>query len=226
MANLSNFVHRSSPPQPATGSPSLESLEFSIQDVIKLSEKRRRWRTLFAAPIQTNRNRLDTSAPWQTQLVAFLESTPAHVVTIILLLMDLTITVLELSSSLISCSLSANHKKGAKEVLYFHWVGIAILSLLSAKTVALAVGLGGLFLRQPGCIVDGVVAVVALVLEVVAERKGGGVIIVASLWRLVRVVESVFELSDDAIEGKIEAIVLELERVEEETRREKEQELR
>lgn len=87
------------------------------------------------------------------------------------------------------------------------------------------VGLGRSFFRRPGCVVDGVVAVVALVLEVAAERKGGGVIMVASLWRLVRVVESAFELSDDAIEVKIEEIVWELERMKEEVRREKEDEM-
>lgn len=69
---------------------------------------------------------------------------------------------------------------------------------------------------------DGVVAIVALILEAVAERKGGGVIMVASLWRLVRVVESAFEISDDVIEVKIEGIVWELERMKEEIRREKE----
>lgn len=69
---------------------------------------------------------------------------------------------------------------------------------------------------------DGVVAIVALILEAVAERKGGGLIMVASLWRLVRVVESAFEISDDVIEVKIEGIVWELERMKEEIRREKE----
>lgn len=88
------------------------------------------------------------------------------------------------------------------------------------KTAALVVGLGRSFFKRPGCIVDGVVVAVALVLEVAAERKGGGVITVASLWRLVRVVESAFELSDDAIEGKIEGTVWELERMKEEIRRE------
>lgn len=87
--------------------------------------------------------------------------------------------------------------------------------------MAQMVGLGRSFFGRPGCVVDGVVVVVALVLEVATELKGGGMIMVASLWRVVRVVESAFELSDDAIERKIEGIVRELERMKEEIRGER-----
>jgi len=48
----------------------------------------------------------------------------------------------------------------------------------------------------------------ALVLEVVAEGKGAGLLVVVSLWRVVRVVESAFELSNEAIKGQIEGIVM------------------
>ncbi|CAK9313756.1 unnamed protein product [Citrullus colocynthis] len=218
MAVLSNFLNLPSPAESATTAATttiIESLESSINDVMKLYERRRKWRALFAAP---NPNSIDTFSSWRVYLITFLESTPAHVVTIVLLIMDLIITVLELSSSLISCG---SHGKEEEKALYFHWVSIAILSFLSAKAAVLMVGLGRSFFRRPGRVVDGVVAVVALVLEVAAERKGGGVIMVASLWRLVRVVESAFELSDDAIEVKIEEIVWELERMKEEIRREK-----
>ncbi|XP_038886538.1 voltage-gated hydrogen channel 1 [Benincasa hispida] len=217
MAILSNFLNSTSPLQSATTTTTtIESLESSIHDVVKLYERRKKWRSLFVAP---NTNSIDTFSSWRVHLITLLESTPAHVITIVLLVMDLIITVLELSSSLISCG---SHGKEEEKMLYFHWVSIAILSFLSAKTTALMVGLGCSFFRRSGCVVDGVVAVVALVLEVAAERKGGGVIMMASLWRLVRVVESAFELSDDAIEVKIEEIVWELERMKEEIRRQKE----
>ena len=51
----------------------------------------------------------------------------------------------------------------------------------------------------------------ALVLEVVAEGKGAGLLVVVSLWRVVRVVESAFELSNEAIKGQIKGIVMQFE---------------
>uniref|UniRef100_A0A2N9GZR0 Uncharacterized protein n=1 Tax=Fagus sylvatica TaxID=28930 RepID=A0A2N9GZR0_FAGSY len=81
------------------------------------------------------------------------------------------------------------------------------------------VGLGSSFFRRPGYVLDGAVLMGALVLEVFLERKGGGLLVVVSLWRVVRVVESAFELSDEAIEAQIEAIVSQFEALREENRR-------
>lgn len=66
---------------------------------------------------------------------------------------------------------------------------------------------------------DAVVVAGALVLEGFLERKGGGLLVVVSLWRIVRVIESAFELSDDAIEAQIEGIVGQFEVLKEENRR-------
>lgn len=66
---------------------------------------------------------------------------------------------------------------------------------------------------------DAVVVAGALVLEGFLERKGGGLLVVVSLWRIVRVVESAFELSDDTIEAQIEGIVGQFEGLKEENRR-------
>ncbi|KAH7571579.1 hypothetical protein ACOSP7_014258 [Xanthoceras sorbifolium] len=97
------------------------------------------------------------------------------------------------------------------EQVWYHWVGIAILALLLAKTAALAVGLGGAFFRRPGYVVDGVVLIGAVILEGFIERKGGGLLMVVSLWRVLRVVESAFELSDETIEAQIEGVICQLE---------------
>ena len=137
-------------------------------------------------------------------------------IAILLLLLDLIFTILELSSSLLSCPPNTN--KQIKKVWY-HWVGIAILSMLSARIVALAVGLGRSFFRRPGYVVDSVVLMVALVLEAFLEGRGGGLLVVVSLWRVLRVVESAFELSDEAIEAQIKVIVSQFEAVREENRR-------
>lgn len=103
--------------------------------------------------------------------------------------------------------------------LCFHWIGIGILSLLSAKTIAMLVGLGFSFFKHPGHVVDGVVAIGALFMEAFMERRGGGLLIVVSLWRVIRVVESVFELSDEAIEAQIAGIVCQFEALRDENMR-------
>lgn len=73
--------------------------------------------------------------------------------------------------------------------------------------MALAVAIGKSFFRQPGCVMDGALAIVALILQVLLERKGTGFIVVVSLWRVLRVVETAFEISDEAIEVQIEGII-------------------
>lgn len=93
------------------------------------------------------------------------------------------------------------------------------MCMLSARTVALALALGSSFFRRPGYVVDGAVVIGALVLEVFFGRKGGGLLVVVSLWRVVRVVESAFELSDEAIEALVAGIVCQFEALREENRR-------
>lgn len=86
--------------------------------------------------------------------------------------------------------------------------------------MALAVGLGmAKFLKRPGYVVDGGVLMGALVLETFLEKKGGGFLVVVSLWRVVRVIESAFELSDEAIEAQIEGIVCQFVALSEENKR-------
>ncbi|KAK9932825.1 hypothetical protein M0R45_020047 [Rubus argutus] len=104
----------------------------------------------------------------------FLESTPVHAVSLGLLVIDLIFTILELSSSLLvtGCRPKDNNNKTTEEIWY-HWVGISILALLSAKTVALAVGLGSTFFRRPDYVIDGIVLIGALGLEVFFRKDRG-----------------------------------------------------
>lgn len=81
------------------------------------------------------------------------------------------------------------------------------------------VALGVDFFRRPGYVVDGVVLVVALLLEAFLEKMGGGLLVVVSLWRVVRVVESAFELSDEAIEAQIEVVLCEFQALKDENTR-------
>lgn len=184
---------------------SMQTLDSSIQSLIKSWKRRQRW--LFLVTTSTQQEYLFNRASWRTQLINFLESTIIRVISISLLVIDLMITILELSSSLISCKQKVN----IVEELCFHWIGIGILSIISMKIIGLLVGLGFSFFKHPGYIVDGVVAIGALVMEGFMERRGGGLLVVVSLWRVIRVVESVFELSDEAIEAQIEGIVCQFE---------------
>lgn len=88
--------------------------------------------------------------------------------------------------------------------------------ILATKSVALVVGCGRSFFKRPGLVADGVVLIGALVCEVLMERVGVGLIVVVSLWRVLRVVESVFELSDAAIEVQITSILCQFELLNEE----------
>lgn len=198
----------------------IESVEFSIQNLLKNWQRRRKWK-LFFNNIPNNQNHLITISPWRTKLVDFLESKQIRAIVISLILLDLILTTLELTSSLLSCQPIKNRHNSItqKQQTWYHWLGIAILSLLLAKIVALAVGLGGgAFLRRPVLVVDAAVVAAALVLEGFLERKGGGLLVVVSLWRVVRVVESAFELSDDAIEAQIDGIVRQFEVLREENK--------
>ncbi|KAJ6674749.1 F20B24.22 [Salix viminalis] len=194
--------------QPQSDSISVEIVENSVQNLIKSWNRRQKWMHL-CNPRQAVLE-LNTES-WRNHLIKFLESTPAHVFAISLLLLDLILTILELSSSLLSCAPEEDSSNKELGKVWYHLAGICILSLLSAKSVALAVGLGSSFFKRPGYVVDGAVVIGALFLETFLEGKGGGLLVVVSLWRVVRLVESAFELSDEAIEAQIEGIVSQFE---------------
>ncbi|KAF4386411.1 hypothetical protein G4B88_020231 [Cannabis sativa] len=221
-------IHIQKPPISTTNSIAIdESLQTSIQNLLKNWRRRQQWKKKLFFITQSNQI---NPAPWRKKLTDFLESKKIRYISIFLILVDLILTTLELSSSLISCDENKhknknvnNHNHSEVERLgptkWYHWVGIAILGLLFSKTVAMAVGLRSAIIRRPGYVVDGVVLAVALVLEIFLEGKGGGFLVVVSLWRVVRVVESAFELSDDAIEAQIKSIVAQFESLREENMR-------
>lgn len=198
-------------------SSSIESIEISIQTLIKSWCRRQKYWQLFFNPTKHDINNQVIRATWRIKLINFLESTPIRVISIILILLDLILTILDLSSSLISCM--PNKTNGKILAGYYHWVGIGILIILCTKTMALAIGLGFSWFGRPGYVVDGVVLSGALVMEVLLERKGGGLLVVVSLWRVLRVVESAFELSDQAIEAQIETIICQFDGLKDENRR-------
>lgn len=201
----------------SSASPAFEAVESSIGGLVRSWNRRRKWQLFFGFGESRDRNATSGSIPtWRTRVGKFLDSALAHSFSILLLLADTIITSYELSSSLTNAC-PKTRTEGREP--WYHWVGIAILSLLSAKTLALAVALGGSFFRRPGYVVDGLVAIGALFLEALLKKKGSGLIVVVSLWRILRVVEGAFELSDEAIEAQVESILNEFESLRQENRR-------
>ena len=208
------FLQRSSYPQLTTSfhlsmtsinTGTLENVEFSVQNLIKSWCRRQKWRQLCLFSPKQHPQELTSIEPrWRITLSEFLESYQVHLVTIFLLSLDIILMSLELSSSLVSCT---SAKKTSNKDEWFHWGGTAILSILAVKSMALAVAMGRSFFRQLGCVMDGAVAIIALALQVFLDRKGTGFIVVVSLWRVLRVVETAFELSDEAIEVQIDGII-------------------
>ncbi|CAH8355975.1 unnamed protein product [Eruca vesicaria subsp. sativa] len=195
----------------------LENVEFSIQNLIKSWCRRQKWRQLCLFSSRKHQQDLTSIEPqWRITLSEFLESYQVHLLTIFLLSLDIILMSLELSSSLLSCT-SVNKTENKDE--WFRWGGTAILSILAIKSMALAVAMGKSFFRQPGCVMDGAIAIIALILQVFLDRKGTGFIVVVSLWRVLRVVETAFELSDEAIEVQINGIINQFQDLSKENRR-------
>ncbi|ANM59081.1 putative voltage-dependent channel domain superfamily, voltage-gated hydrogen channel 1 [Arabidopsis thaliana] len=194
----------------------VDNVEFSIQNLIKSWCRRRKWRQLCNfSPKQQQEELISINQQWRITLSNFLESYQVHLFTIFLLSLDIILTSLELSSSLLSCT---SVKKTETENEWFRWGGTVILSILAVKSMALVVAMGKSFFKQPGCVMDGTLAIVALILQVLLEKKGTGFIVVVSLWRVLRVVETAFELSDEAIEVQIDGIISQFQALSKENR--------
>ncbi|KAI3822984.1 hypothetical protein L1987_10587 [Smallanthus sonchifolius] len=206
----SSQIQHHQPQPPPTTTISTESINLSIQNLIKSCKRRQKWEFFSGSTKQSS----NSKSPWRNRLTTFLESTPVHIIAITLLVVDLVMVVLELSKTIVSCPASKRINK--KVDVWYHWIGIGILVVLATKSVALVVGCGRSFFKRPGLVADGVVLIGALLSEILLERVGVGLIVVVSLWRVLRVVESVFELSDEAIEVQITSILCQFELLQEE----------
>lgn len=205
--------------QPFPNQTTIEALESSIEHLVTGWQRKQRCCHCLFLPFScfldpqkndsSDQNANTERASWRTRLADFMDSLPVHLAAIILILLDLTLTVLDISTSLLACNDS--RRKLAEQSRLYHWAGVAILGLLSAKVLALAMALGSGFFMRPGHVVDAIVMIGALVLEVVADGKGAGLLVVVSLWRIVRVLEGAFELSNEAIEAQIEGVIMEFE---------------
>lgn len=191
-----------SPPNSNPTSIQIQNLESSIQHLTRTFKRRQRWNQFYNPKKQSN-------LPWRSTLANLLDSNSAHLITIFLIALDLAVCVIELSAD---CGRS---KKQPGHEIWYHWAGVAILGVLGAKSAMQAVALGRGFFRRGGEVVDAAAVVAAIGMEVGLERVGSGMIVVVSLWRVIRVVESSFELGDGEIEGMIQGISGEIQGVKE-----------
>ncbi|KAI4344855.1 hypothetical protein L6164_012042 [Bauhinia variegata] len=198
--------------QPPINSFSIEILDSSIQNLINSWKRRQRW-LQYCCTISSQQDL--KRAPWRTHLVNFLESTSVRVFTICLLIVGIFVVILDLSYTTLSCHL----KKGEALAVWFHRVAIGILIILSAKSMALLVGLGFSFFLHPGSVMDGTIATTALVLLVFLKIRAVSLVIVVCLWRVIRVVESASGLKNRDVKVQLEGIISQYEALKEENKR-------
>ncbi|KAG6541985.1 hypothetical protein Mapa_016622 [Marchantia paleacea] len=176
-------------------------------------QKQSRWLQLGTSTAELEERR----APWRKELGEALEATPSHVVIVVLLLVDLLATVVDIlktvhnkthdlstcTAYLQECQCVQDFEK-TESWEFLYWISISILSILAVNVVGLLVAFGTAFFRHPGYVLDLVVVGTALLLEIFLDSDTVGLLIVLTLWRIVRVAHGIFEVTDEAWEKEIE----------------------
>lgn len=208
-------------PPPAPRPSDFEGIQDSIELIKEEWQKRRKvirwWQHLL--PVQGRQR-----AQWRKRLGEFLESTPIHVGTLILLLIDLMATAVDLLKTLHNKSRDLNHCTALLESCqcvsqfersqsfeFLYWVGIVILSLLLLNVGGLLVAFGASFFCHPGYVLDLLVLTTALCLEIFLDAETAGLLVILNLWRIVRVAHGIFEVTDDAVESEVHNIEVQFE---------------
>lgn len=166
-------------------------------------------------------------APWRKELAEALESAYTHLFIVVLLLVDLLATAIDILKTIHnkshdldacvamveSCTSCIGHFERSKEWEWTYWLSIAILIVLLVNIAGLFVAFGLSFFRHPGYVLDLVVVVTALLLEILLDADTAGLLIILTLWRIVRVAHGIFEVTDEAwekdmknLEGQIHAV--------------------
>lgn len=156
-------------------------------------------------------------AQWRKELGEALDSTPAHVVIVVLLLVDLLATVVDILKTVHNkthdLSACVNYLETCQCVdpfeiteswEFLYWISISILTILALNVLALLVAFGKAFFLHPGYVLDLVVVGTALGLEIFLDSDTVGLLIILTLWRIVRVAHGIFEVTDEAWEKEVE----------------------
>ncbi|KAL3691203.1 hypothetical protein R1sor_004854 [Riccia sorocarpa] len=156
-------------------------------------------------------------APWRKQLGDSLDSTPAHVTIVLLLAVDLLATVIDILKTVhnktndldtcvthVEACTCISHFEKTESLEFLYWVSISILSILALNVLGLLIAFGTSFFRHPGYVLDFFVVGTALALELFLDSDTVGLLIILTLWRIVRVAHGIFEVTDEAWEKEIE----------------------
>lgn len=101
------------------------------------------------------------------------------------------------------CTTCIGHFERSPEWKWTYWTSIVILAILMLNVFALIVANGRSFFLNPLYLLDLVVVSTALALEIALDADTAGLIIILTLWRIVRVAHGIFEVTDEAWEKNI-----------------------
>ncbi|KAG0618770.1 hypothetical protein M758_4G090900 [Ceratodon purpureus] len=160
---------------------------------------------------------VDRRAPWRKRIAGVLESTWFHVAVVVLLAVDLTAVAIDILKTIHiksadlndcvalveACTSCVGHFERREEWKWSYWISIVILGLLLLNVFGLIVAFGRAFFLHPLYVLDLIVVSTALGLEIGLHTDTAGVIIVITLWRIVRVAHGIFEVTDEAWEKDI-----------------------
>eukprot|EP01018_Ginkgo_biloba_P022726 Gb_08704 [translate_table: standard] len=222
-SSLAHKTPDSIPQNQKSDLPDLDKLQQAIEHIKDEWQKRkvtRWWQRLLPGQGQSR-------APWRNRLGEFLESTPVHLATLILLLVDLLATAVDILKTLHNKSHDLNnctallescqcvsHFEKSKSLEFLYWIGIVILCLLLLNVGGLLVAFGTSFFRHPGYILDLLVLTTALCLEIFLDAETAGLLVILTLWRIVRVAHGIFEVTDEAMEAELHKIESQFEALE------------
>jgi hypothetical protein len=200
----------------------IENLKSSLAHVTDVWRSKTGGRPMMAWVQETEYRR----APWRKNLAETLESTWTHCIIVGLLLVDLLATAIDIlktihdkSADLNSCvSLvevcsCVEHFERTEEWKLTYWIGIVILIILLLNVLGLLLAFGFSFFFHPGYVLDFVVVTTALLLEIFLDAETAGLLVILSIWRIVRVAHGIFEVTDEAWEEDIHKLQEQIQKV-------------
>lgn len=112
-----------------------------------------------------------------------------------------------------SCTSCLGHFERREEWEWTFWISIVILGLLLLNVFSLILAFGRAFFLHPLYVLDLIVVSAALALEIALHKDTAGVLIVITLWRIVRVAHGIFEVTDEAWEKDIHQLEMQVKSV-------------
>lgn len=169
----------------------------------------------------------EPKAQWRCELAEILEATWTHVFIVFLLVVDLAATAIDILKTIHnksqdldvcidlveSCTTCVGHFERSPEWKWTYWTSIVILAILMLNVFGLIVANGRSFFCNPLYVLDLVVVSTALGLEITLDADTAGLIIILTLWRIVRVAHGIFEVTDEAWEKNIHQLEAQVEAV-------------